>query len=75
MKNVPDVDVRRSVAVLTRQSAIDTEEIRTVSEEKKKFLLLSLRHYLKGLKDSNEQDLLVFRAVCNAYFRFCNMTR
>jgi hypothetical protein len=58
-----DIEIRRSLLVLKKQSTIDQDELDTVVQEKKRFLLLALRHYLRGLKDSNDQDLQVFRAV------------
>lgn len=67
-----DIDLRRSAQTLKKQSDIDQDEIIAIALEKKKFLLLALQHYLKGLRDSNEHDLLVFRAVCFLYLKILN---
>ncbi|CAL8069908.1 unnamed protein product [Orchesella dallaii] len=63
MKNAVDLDSRRSVLIIKKQSNYDDEEINYIYNEKSKFLLLALRHYLRGLKASHEQDLLIFRAI------------
>lgn len=68
-----DMETRKSAHCLRKQSNIDEEEIRVTFDQRHKFLLLALEHYLKGLKDCNDQDLLIFRAVpyinCFSYFK------
>jgi len=58
-----DQDTRKSTTCLRRHTNIDHEEIQSTVREKQKFLLLALKHYLRGLTTSNEHDLLIFRAV------------
>lgn len=56
-------DNRKCAVIMQRHSANDDEEIKFIKRDMKKFLTLALQHYLRGLKMSNEHDLLIFRAV------------
>ncbi len=62
-KHSSNDDNRKVTIILQRHSANDDEEIKFIQRDMKKFLTLALRHYLRGLKTSNEHDLLIFRAV------------
>lgn len=70
MKNSVDPDSRKSSHIIKRQSNYDMEEIHYIHVEQRKFLILALRHYLRGLKTSSEHDLLIFRAVRSISLHF-----
>ncbi|ODN04229.1 Serine-protein kinase ATM [Orchesella cincta] len=63
MKHLMDLDSRRSAQIIRKQSSYDDEEINYIYKQRTEFLMLALRHYLRGLKASHEQDLLIFRAI------------
>jgi hypothetical protein len=61
--NEGDKDTRYSLAVMRMQSECDQREINETIAEKNYFRNLSLKHYIRALKNSHKYDLLIFRCV------------